>query len=225
MRQPKPITGARALLFDRLADLHSEVDEGERPFRILNRDQLKASVRRELGRLLNTRCSLSLHQVGEEERSVVNYGIPDFSSLSPHHADDRALIASIIGQTITAFEPRLRQVRVEVEPREGSQNALWVQIEAVMSVGQFNEPVSFPVLFDTKRGDAKVHDGPWSVAKLLAESGLFKKSSQFTPPTIEMVKLRDTSWSTEKLLDEIGLFRELSRVAELKREAEKVHDS
>ena len=183
MGEPKPITGARALLFERLVDLYPGSDEGERPFRILNRAQLKASVRRELERLLNTRCSLPLHGLGEVERSVVNYGIPDFSSLSPHNADDRALIASIIGQTISAFEPRLTHVRVEVEPtigdhesaamkqtncehdlfemsepRPGGEGRLRVSIEALMLVDVFNEPVSFPVSLNSKNGAAEVHD-------------------------------------------------------------------
>lgn len=178
MRQPKPIAGARALLFDRLVDLHPDADEGERPLRILNREQLKASVQRELERLLNTRCSLPLHRLAEAERSVINYGIPDFSSLSPHNQDDQALIASIIGQTIAAFEPRLRQVRVEVESiggsaalkrtncthdifernqsRSGGEGGLLVFIEALMVSDLFNEPVSFPVLLNSKNGAAEV---------------------------------------------------------------------
>ena len=158
MGEPKPIAGARALLFERLVDLYPGSDEGERPFRILSREQLKASVRRELERLLNTRCSLPLHGLGEVERSVVNYGIPDFSSLSAHNADDHALIASIVGQTITAFEPRLRQVRVEVQPIEDEEAALWLYIEGVLAIGLFNEPVYFPVLLNSKNGDAEVHD-------------------------------------------------------------------
>src|SRR5215510_1066512 len=121
MADPKPIAGARALLFDRLVDVPPDWEQHKQPLRILNRDQLKASVRRELGRLLNTRCSIPLHRLGAEERSVINYGIPDFSSLSPHNADDHALIASIVGQTITAFEPRLRNVRVEVGPAFGAE--------------------------------------------------------------------------------------------------------
>jgi type VI secretion system protein ImpF len=181
MPQPKPITGARELLFDRLVDLHPEQKE-ERPLRILDREQLRASIQRELGRLLNTRCSLPLHGLGEVERSVVNYGIPDFSSLSPHNPDDQALIASIIGQTVTAFEPRLRQVRVEVgpisdhesaaltgthcehdmfdraEPRSGGEGRLWISIEALMGTDVFNEPVSFPVSLNSKNGAAEVHD-------------------------------------------------------------------
>jgi len=157
MPDPKPIAGARALLFDRLVDV-PDWDERERPLRILNSEQLKASVRRELERLLNTRCSIPLHRLGEEERSVVNYGIPDFSSLSPHNADDHALIASIVGQTITAFEPRLRQVRVEVGPVSAAESALWLNISAELAVGMFAEPVSFPVILNSKSGTADMHD-------------------------------------------------------------------
>ena len=154
MPEPKPIEGARALLFDRLVDVSPEWDEHER--RILNRDQLKASVRRELERLLNTRCSIPLHQLGEEERSVINYGIPDFSSLSPRNADDHVLIASIVGQTITAFEPRLRGVRVDVGP--GAQSSLFLNISAELTVGLFTEPVSFPVTLNSKSGTAEMND-------------------------------------------------------------------
>jgi len=124
--------------------------------RILDRDHLKASVRRELERLLNTRCSIPLHRLGEEERSVVNYGIPDFSSLSPHNADDHALIASIVGQTIAAFEPRLRHVRVEVGPASGAESALWLIIIAELVIGAFTEPVSFPVTLNSKSGTAEI---------------------------------------------------------------------
>jgi len=154
MADPKPITGARALLFDRLVDV-PDWNQQEEPPRILNREQLKASVRRELGRLLNTRCSIPLHQLGDEERSVVNYGIPDFSSLSPHNADDRALIASVVGQTIAAFEPRLRHVRVEAGPASGAESALWLNISAELVVGTFAEPVSFPLTLNSKTGTAE----------------------------------------------------------------------
>jgi type VI secretion system protein ImpF len=157
MSDPKPIAGARALLFDRLVDV-PDWNQQEEPPRILNREQLKASVRRELARLLNTRCSIPLHRLGEEERSVVNYGIPDFSSLSPHNADDRVLIGSIVSQTIAAFEPRLRHVRVDVGPAAAAESALWLNINAELVVGVFSEPVSFPVILNNKSGLAEMHD-------------------------------------------------------------------
>jgi type VI secretion system protein ImpF len=158
MTDPKPIAGARALLFDRLVDVPPYGDEREQPLRILNREQLKASVRRELERLLNTRCSIPLHRLGEEERSVVNYGIPDFSSLSPHNADDHALIASVVAQTIAAFEPRLRQVHVEVGPVSVTESALWLNISAHLVVDLFAEPISFPLTLNSKSGTAELHD-------------------------------------------------------------------
>lgn len=157
MAQPKPIEGARALLFDRLINT-TDQDGSEQHLRILNSNQLKASVRRELERLLNTRCSIPLHQIGEEERSVINYGIPDFSSLSPHNADDHALIATIVAQTITAFEPRLRQVRVEVGPVFSAESALWLNINAQLVVGLYSEPVSFPLTLNSKSGSVDLHD-------------------------------------------------------------------
>jgi type VI secretion system protein ImpF len=157
MSDPKPIAGARALLFDRLVDV-PDWNQQEEPPRILNREQLKASVRRELARLLNTRCSIPLHRLGEEERSVVNYGIPDFSSLSPHNADDHALIASIVGQTIAAFEPRLRHVRVQARPASAAESALSLTINAELVIGLFVEPVSFPVTLNHKIGTAEMHD-------------------------------------------------------------------
>ena len=157
MSQPKPIAGARALLFDRLVNVPDGHIDGQ-PLRILNQNQLKASVRRELERLLNTRCSIPLQQLAEEERSVINYGIPDFSSLSPHNADDHELIASIVGQTIAAFEPRLRQVRVEVGPVSAAESALWLNISAELVVGMYAEPVSFPLTLNSKTGTAEMHD-------------------------------------------------------------------
>ncbi len=157
MADPKPIAGARALLFDRLVDV-PDWDQQEEPPRILNREQLKASVQRELARLLNTRCSIPLRRLAQEERSVVNYGIPDFSSLSPHNADDHALIASIVGHTVSAFEPRLRQVRVDVGPASPAESSLWLNIKAELVVGTFSEPVSFPVTLNSKSGMAELHD-------------------------------------------------------------------
>jgi len=157
MREPQPIAGARVPLFDRL-DLNPEIDDSQRPFRILTREQLKASIRRELERLLNTRCSLSLDEVGEEERSVINYGIPDFSSLSAQNADDQILIGRIIGQTVTAFEPRLSNVAVDVRPVPDREAGLCVLIDATMVVGQFNEPVYFPVVLNNKNGAAEIDD-------------------------------------------------------------------
>jgi type VI secretion system protein ImpF len=162
--------GARALLFERLVDLELERKEESPPFRVLTRRELWESVRRELGQLLNTRCPVPLSLLGEEERTVINYGIPDFTSLSPQSAHDRKLIADIISQTITAFEPRLRNVRVGVENYKEDERTLQVTVEAdlltdavieIRSYPEFGsslEPVTFPIVLDRKTGILEVHE-------------------------------------------------------------------
>jgi len=158
MREPKPIEGARALLFERLTDLDPRSQEEPEPLRILNRVALRESVRRELGRLLNTRCSIPTHLLGQQERTVIDYGIPDFSSFSPQSSNDQKLLAAIIGQTISAFEPRLRQVEVTVEGFLSSERALLVRIDAVLVVESISEQVSFPVIINNKTGTVQVHE-------------------------------------------------------------------
>lgn len=142
MRDPKPIEGGRALLFDRLVGRRLHGDEPNVP-RVLDLKELKESVRRELERLLNTRCSVPMHLLGEEERTVITYGIPDFSSLSAKSGDDQQLLATIVSDTVTAFEPRLRQVNVTVEPFQNSYRGLLLRIDALLVTGTHVEPVTF----------------------------------------------------------------------------------
>ena len=155
MRDPKPVEGGRALLFERLTD-ESPLGEEARPFRVHEVDELKESVRRELARLLNTRCPVSSRLLGARERSVLDYGVPDFSSLSALSGDDRNRLASMVEQTVAAFEPRLTGVRVRVESVRAEDRALLLSIEAALVVGTHAEPVSFPVLVRSKTGEAEV---------------------------------------------------------------------
>ena len=160
MRDPKPVEGGRALLFERLVDSEPRSREEEaQPLRVHDREELKESVRRELARLLNTRSSVPSHLLlGAQERTVLDYGIPDFSSLSAQSGDDQNRLARIIAQAITAFEPRLRDVQVLVERVRANDRALLLRINAVLAVGLLAEPVSFPVLVRTKSGEAEVHE-------------------------------------------------------------------
>jgi type VI secretion system protein ImpF len=157
MREPRPTEGARALLFDRLVDLEPGSHTEVQPLRVLNREELKESVRRELARLLNTRAPLSAHHASEGERTVTDYGVPDVSALSPQNPDDQRLLALMLSRTIAAYEPRLQQVRVTVEPTPGQPRVLGARIEAVLVVAAIIESVAFPVLLHPKSGEAEVY--------------------------------------------------------------------
>jgi type VI secretion system protein ImpF len=169
MADSRNTRGARALLFERLVDKEPGQEEPQ-PFRVVTREKLRESVRRELGQLLNSRCPIPLRLIGEVERTVINYGIPDFSSLSPQSSDDRQLIASVICQTISDYETRLQNVRVNVEYFEGDVRTLSITIDAdlvtdtvieIRSHPEFGtsvEPVSFPVVLHSKTGIMEIYE-------------------------------------------------------------------
>ena len=116
-----------------------------RPLTTLDKQGLKQSIRRELGRLLNTRCPIPLAPPAEE-RTVINYGIPDFSSLSPNSADHRTKIEIWIRDAIVSYEPRLVDVRVIVEPPPKGERTLTARIDAKLQLETVREPVAFSVV-------------------------------------------------------------------------------
>ena len=74
---PRIYPGASALLFERLVDDDPRTAREPQPFRTLTIPEVRASVRREVARLLNTRCAASAAVLAGRERTVLDYGIPD----------------------------------------------------------------------------------------------------------------------------------------------------
>jgi type VI secretion system protein ImpF len=153
MFEPKPIKGAKALLFERLADENPQSPGEAQPFRIYGVGALRRSVERELVRLLNTRCPLPGGPADERERTVVGYGIPDFSHLGPASTTDIQRLAQMLERAITAYEPRLQQVQVALDAAGNSQSGVRGAINANLVVGSVNEPVSFPLVLWFKTGE------------------------------------------------------------------------
>ncbi len=117
--------------------------------RRLSLEQLKDSVARDLEALLNTRVLIDA-AVAESfpmtTRSVVGFGLSDFAGLSLANVHHRRNICASIESAIAAHEPRLRQVRVELELHRKTVNALYFSINAVLVVRPAQEPVSFDAL-------------------------------------------------------------------------------
>ena len=145
MREARRLPGARALLFERLVDLDPRRPEEQDPARVLDPQALRVSVRRELERLLNTRCALTAQALEGRERTTLEYGLPDFSHLQTRDTGAHRLIAEEVRRAVTAYEPRLRQVAVFVEPSAAAdhERRLTVRLDAMLVVGQVMEPVSF----------------------------------------------------------------------------------
>ena len=148
MREPRPISGARAPLFDRLSEAPPAfaVDAGAP--RILTRGELRNSVRDELARLLNTRASLPLTQRELAEGTVLDYGIPDLSPFTPANEFDYPRVAALIARKIEAYEPRLRNVHVALKTSPANPRALLGIVQATLIAGSVYEPVSFPLALD-----------------------------------------------------------------------------
>lgn len=148
---------SRALLFERLVDRQPREPAEPHPLRRLTRRELRESVRREVGWLLSTRCPIPIHRLDERERSVIDYGVPDFSTFSPHSQEDHRRLAQLLSRSIAAFEPRLRHVRVTVERYLEERKSLLVRLDAVLVVESVTEPIAFPVMIQHETGVTTVH--------------------------------------------------------------------
>ena len=153
MLEPKPIKGAKALLFERLVDENPNTPGEAQPFRIYGVAALRESVQRELARLLNTRSPVLGGMADERDRTVIDYGIPDFSHVGPASTTDLQHLAQVLERTIAAYEPRLQQVRITLEPATNSQSVVRGVIAGNLIVGTVNEPIAFPLVLSLKTGE------------------------------------------------------------------------
>jgi type VI secretion system protein ImpF len=144
--EPRPIRGSPLPLFDRLAQGSPEDAGNER--RILDSRNIRESVLRDLSRLLNTRSSMSAPLRHLTEGTVLDYGLPDFSSFSPASDADRTVLAQGIAARIAAHESRLRNVRVVLRADKGNAKAVTGVIVASLLIGTVYEPVNFYMTMD-----------------------------------------------------------------------------
>ncbi len=161
MRSPRgagqPERKVRASLLDRLLDDEPAGAVERPPFRVQTRSRFARSMIRDLSWLLNTRTT-ERFDVGEAgPRSVLDYGVDDFTHLAPASFDDQRLVARYVRDAIAAFEPRLQVRRLVVEPLEGKPAVCSVYVEAMLVAEGIREPVSFRAVFDTNEGSVEVH--------------------------------------------------------------------
>ena len=157
--QPKQMQGSRVLLFDRLVDENPEAQKERISYRIYNREGLRQSVQQELMRLLNTRRAQS-DVLDPAKATVLDYGLPDFSSFSAASATDRQHLTRLLSTAIAAFEPRLLHPRVELSPTESDQRSVDGVISGQLRIGEELEPVSFPVLLRRESGSVEILQAP-----------------------------------------------------------------
>lgn len=147
----------RASILDRLIDEEPGAKPERPPFRVQNRAQYAGSIVRDLERLFNSRTTKRF-DVGPVAgpRTVLDYGVDDFTHLSPANYEDRDFIARSFKSAIIAFEPRLQINDVLVEEIEGRHRALLLRFDGKLLGGGSSEPVSFGLVVDPSSGSVEL---------------------------------------------------------------------
>ena len=122
-------------LFDRLFDVQTQMSV----------EDLKDAVARDLEALLNTRTVIddaSLAGFPECARSIISYGLSDFAGRSLSSPTDRTYICTCLDQAIARHEPRLKDVKTDLDVRDDAINSINFSIQATL-VAFAGETVSF----------------------------------------------------------------------------------
>ncbi|MET1023456.1 MAG: type VI secretion system baseplate subunit TssE [Pseudoxanthomonas sp.] len=126
-----------ATLFDRLQEDSPDARSA---------NGLRASVSRDLEHLLNTRSEgarLIPDAFPECRKSLLTFGIPDFSAYSLLSPQDRDRIRRQLEQSIALHEPRLSRVRISLEAPAPLERALRFRVDALLALEQDREKVQF----------------------------------------------------------------------------------
>jgi len=102
------------------------------------------SIQQTLHLLAATRSSRSLEGYLSGELTTLDFGIPDFGSLSPATESDRRLMSRVIARAISAFEPRVKNPEVRALPASPqSANTMRFEIQATVTLQQLSERITF----------------------------------------------------------------------------------
>ncbi len=135
-------------VLDRLIDLDPAVSTEPAQSRTQMIRELRAAVRRDLELLLNTRQRFAdvPAEFAEVAKSILTYGLADFSGSGPSGAKERQELCRKIEGVIRRNEPRLLAVKVDlVTDGDPTDRTLRFRIDALMRA----DPAPEPVVFDT----------------------------------------------------------------------------
>src|SRR5580692_4342073 len=147
-------------LLDRLIDREPKAQTDPAVSRPQSVRLLKASLRRDLEWLLNTRRNpeAAPESMNELSQSLYNYGLPDFAALSINSPKDRDRLLLELENTVALFEPRLRDIRVSLldESTGGYSRTVHFQIEGLLQMDPAPEQVSFDTVLQLSSGEYQI---------------------------------------------------------------------
>ena len=154
-------TAVTLSVLDRLIDNEPDVSMEAIPTRTQSVRQLKDGLRRDLEWLLNTRrvAVPPAKSLKEVNRSLYNYGLPDFTSYALNSPKDQAKLVRFLQATVKLFEPRLANVQiVPLEGAGGKTRTLRFRIEGLLIMDPAPEHVSFDTVLELTSGQYEVEN-------------------------------------------------------------------
>ena len=134
-------------LLDRLID-DDPFNSSDPPARyVLDEPTIEKAIREAIGRdlevLLNTRQRLIQPLQGgrEPSRSILDFGLAAVRGTNLATATGRKELGRSIEAAIRCYEPRLKDVKVDVEPGITPLDPLWLVIDAKLAVGLDTDPM------------------------------------------------------------------------------------
>jgi type VI secretion system protein ImpF len=83
--------------------------------------------------------------------------VPDLTAINRESASDRNRLARTIEQTVSAFEPRLKRIKVrQLEAAAGAQHVLRFEIEGLLDIDPAPELISFDTVLQLSSGEYQV---------------------------------------------------------------------
>jgi len=118
----------------------------------------KDALRRDLEWLLNTRQPPmpEINGYPAAKASVINFGLPDITSLGLLSASDHRSLRIAIEQCLRNFEPRLTDVHVTLQETDTGDRRLRFHIEGNMKLDPAPEEISFDTVLELSSGEYKV---------------------------------------------------------------------
>ena len=148
-------------LLDRLLDDHPHQSMEASAQRLCSLADYKASIVRDLEVLVNTRQSLVANELEGFVNlggTILDYGMPDFTSRSVLDPQDRLLIQRQLEKAITVGDRRFRSVKVQLLAQQTGQRMLTFRVDAVLRLQDTTRQVSFDAVLQVNTQEYKVQN-------------------------------------------------------------------
>jgi type VI secretion system protein ImpF len=148
-------------LLDRLLDDFPQQSMEASSQRLCSLADYKASIVRDLEVLVNTRQSLVANELEGFVNlggTILDYGMPDFTSRSVLDPQDRLLIQRQLEKAITVGDRRFRSVKVQLLAQQTGQRMLTFRVDAVLRLQDITRQVSFDAVLQVNTQEYTVQN-------------------------------------------------------------------